>query len=138
MGDARERQQVVLAEGLHFDVAHEHEFVVVLVEGGLEDLGGVDAQSGEEFGVGAGDAARGLLEAGPVGVLADGDQDLPDGGFDPPQVHRVFDGAAVDAAVDEAGGQVVEFSHRPSLRVFLMSPSGVCHRAGTRKGPPTR
>jgi hypothetical protein len=115
---------------------------VVLVEGGLEDLAGVDAQPGEEFGVRAGDASRGLLEAGAVGVVADGRQDLSDGGFDPAQVHRVFDGAAVDAAVDESGGQVVEFSHRTSLRVPPDTPSVLRHQAALpqvrKTGLPTR
>jgi hypothetical protein len=55
-------------------------------EGGLEDLGGVDAQAGEKLGVGTRHAGRRLEQTVAVGVLAEGDQDLTDRALYPPEI----------------------------------------------------
>src|SRR5690606_23001476 len=82
VGDADEREQVVLAGAGDLDVLDEHELVVGDVEGGAQVRLGVLREPGEELLVGARDAGRGLLEPLTVRVLPDGDQDLPHGGLD--------------------------------------------------------
>ena len=86
MGDSEERQQVVLAEGVEGDVADHDHLVVVHVEGPDEVGGGVLVDAAAHLGVHAGHPCRGLLQAVTGGVLADGHQDLSDGGLDAAQV----------------------------------------------------
>ena len=59
---------------------------MVLVEGRLEHVVGVDVQPAEDLGVGLGDPARGLLQPLTVGVLADREQQLAHGRLGPGQV----------------------------------------------------
>ena len=82
-----ERHQVVLAGGVERDVLDQHEFLVVEVEGGGQDLGGVVVQAGKHFHVGLGHPLRGVQETAAIRVLADRQQDFPHGGFDPGAVH---------------------------------------------------
>jgi hypothetical protein len=68
----------------------------------------VDAQAGEEFGVRARDPGRGALQALPVRVLADRDQDLPDRLLDPREVDGLLDRRTGERAVDQPRGEVVD------------------------------
>ncbi|GAA3344383.1 hypothetical protein GCM10020358_47400 [Amorphoplanes nipponensis] len=107
MGDALERQQVMLAEAHQLDVADQHEFLVVGLERRGEHLRRVDPQAGEELRVRAGDAGRGALETVAVRVLTDGDEDLPDRLLDAGQVDGLLDRGAGELAVDQTRGEVV-------------------------------
>ncbi|GLY05227.1 hypothetical protein Acsp01_56060 [Actinoplanes sp. NBRC 101535] len=82
---------------------------MVRLEGGGEHGGRVDPQAGEEFGVGAGHPGGGALQAVAVRVLADGEEDLPDRLLDPPEVDGLLDRRTGELAVDQPGGEVVEF-----------------------------
>jgi hypothetical protein len=107
VGDALERQEVVLAEAHQLDVPDEHEFLVVRLERCGEHLRRVDPQAGEELGVGAGDAGRGALQTVAVRVLTDGDEDLPDRFLDAGQVDGLLNRGAGELAVDQTCGEVV-------------------------------
>jgi hypothetical protein len=92
MGLALEGHEVVLADGVEGDVLEDDQLVVFLVEVGLEELGGILPQAAEKFGVHLGDAGGGACEAFTVGVFADGDEDLANGGFDARQIDTAFEG----------------------------------------------
>ncbi|MBB5871242.1 hypothetical protein F4553_004621 [Allocatelliglobosispora scoriae] len=64
---------------------------MICLERRTQDLGGIDPQTGEELGIGAGDPGRGLGEPVPIGVLADGDEDLANRSLDARQVNGVLD-----------------------------------------------
>jgi catechol 2,3-dioxygenase-like lactoylglutathione lyase family enzyme len=98
----------MLAEAEHGDVAYQHEFLVVGLERGLEDLIRVDPEPGEELRVGAGDPGRGLLESIAVGVLPDRDEDLAYRVLDPDEVDRFLDRRTGDRPVYQPSGEVVE------------------------------
>jgi hypothetical protein len=51
---------------------------------------------------------RGALEAVPVGVLADRDEDLPDRLLDAGEVNGVLDRGTGELAVDQPGGEIVQ------------------------------
>ena len=74
---AEKRHQVVLAHGVERDVAHQHHFLVVLVERGGEVLGRVLLQTREHLLVHARHARRRLAQALAVGVLAHPFQNEP-------------------------------------------------------------
>ena len=96
MGDPGEGHEVVLAHRPQLDVAHQHHLVVPDVEGGGEHVLGTLAQTRRQLGVGPGDARRGVVQALPLRVLTDREEQLADGGL----------GARVvelgDLALDEA------------------------------------
>jgi hypothetical protein len=77
---------------------------VVGLEHSGEYLGRVDAQTGEQLGVRAGDPGRGATQAFAIRILADSDQDLPDGRLDPGQVDGFVDPGATYPPVDQTGG----------------------------------
>jgi hypothetical protein len=81
---------------------------VVGLEGGLEDLGRVDPQAGEQLRIGPGDPRRGALEPIAVGVFADRDEDLANCLLDPPEVDGLLDRSTGEFAVDQAGGEIVQ------------------------------
>jgi hypothetical protein len=81
---------------------------VVGLERGGEHLGRVDAQAGEQLGIRTRDPGRRAPQAVAIRVLADGDEDLPDGRLDPRQVDSLFDPGATYPPVDQAGGQVIQ------------------------------
>ena len=83
VGDTVEGDQVVLARRVHRDVAHQDEFLVPFVEGGVEHLVGICEQSAEHLAVGARDPRRGVAQPLTLGVLADGDQQFPYGRLGP-------------------------------------------------------
>ena len=87
MGHADEGQQVMLAHGVERDVPHGDHLVAAGLVEDLDMLGGVGGEAAENLGVHFSHTAGGLLYAGAVGVLPDGQQDFPDGGFDSLQVH---------------------------------------------------
>ncbi|GIG73757.1 hypothetical protein Pfl04_21610 [Planosporangium flavigriseum] len=98
----------MLTEAHHLDVPDEHQLLVVGLERRGEHLSRVDPQAGEELGVRPRDPGRRTAQAVAVGVLADGDQDLPDSGLDPRQVDDALDAGTTQPPVDKTGGQVVE------------------------------
>jgi hypothetical protein len=100
---------VVLAHRHDLDVADEDELLVVRLEGRGQDLGRVDAQAGEELGVGAGDPGGCLAQPVAVGILADGDEDLADRGLDALQVDVALDLDAAELATDQPSRDMVEF-----------------------------
>jgi hypothetical protein len=81
---------------------------MVSLEAGGQHLSRVDPQTGEEFGIGPGDPGRGLDQTVTVRILADRDQDLAYGLLDPPKVNGLLNGLAVELAVDQPGGEVVQ------------------------------
>jgi len=83
---------------------------VVRLEGDRQDLGRLDPQPGEQLRVRPRDPARRVAEPVAVRVLADGDQDLPYGGLDPPQVDDPVNGDAAKLATDQPGGDFVQFT----------------------------
>jgi hypothetical protein len=107
VGDALERQQMVLAETHQLDVANEHELLVVRLERRGEHLGRVDPQAGEELGVGPGHPGGGADQAVAVRILTEGDEDLPDRFLDAGQVDGALDRRAGELAVDQTRGEVV-------------------------------
>src|SRR5436190_11409335 len=80
--DADPRHEVVLAGAGHLDVLDQHHLVVIGVEDRGERALRMRAEAGEDLGVHARDAVRRRTQPVPVGVLADGEQDLADGGGD--------------------------------------------------------
>ena len=88
VADAEERQEVVLAEGIDFDVPHEDHVVGVDVEHRSAQEGdGVLSVAGEQRAPGVRDAARGLGEALAPGVFADGGEPAAHEGFGLVAVH---------------------------------------------------
>jgi hypothetical protein len=106
--DAVERQEVVLAQRHHLDVAYEHQFLVVCLERGREHLRRVDPQSGEQFRVRASDPCGRSPQPIPVGVLTDRDEDLAYRSLDAGEVDGLGDVVAAESAVDQPGGEMVE------------------------------
>ena len=112
VGPADERHEVVLAQRREGDVAHQDHLVVMGLEGDLEVMVGVLEQPAEDLGVHGGDALGRALQAVAVGILADGDEDLP---------HRLLDA--------EAG----PWSRRPTLGGRRRRRT----KADARRAPPT-
>ncbi len=81
---------------------------MVRLEGRGQDLRRVDAEAGEELGIGAGDPGGRLAQPVAVGVLADGEEDLADRGLDALQVDVALDLDAAELAADQARRDVVE------------------------------
>jgi hypothetical protein len=77
---------------------------VVGLERGGEHLRRVDPQAGEQLGVRARDPGRRPAQAVALRILADGNQDLPDGRLDPRQVDGLLDPGATYPPVDQTGG----------------------------------
>src|SRR6478609_6827393 len=75
-----ERHEVVLAHRPELDVADQHHLVVAEVEGRGQHVRGGLAQAGGQLLVGAGHPGRGVPEPLTVGVLPEGDQQLPNRG----------------------------------------------------------
>ena len=78
MRDAVERHQMVLAGGVHRDLLDQHQFVVLLVKGGVQHRIRVGVQPGEHLLVRARDPGGRFLQPVPVGVLTDRDQQFAD------------------------------------------------------------
>src|SRR5690625_3303304 len=81
VGDPEERQQVMLAHGVEAEIAHQHQLLVVDVEGGCQRLLGVLVQAEEHLLVHPGHPGGRVLQAFAVWVLADRGEDLPDRGL---------------------------------------------------------
>jgi hypothetical protein len=78
---------MVLADTVDSDVTYEHKFVVVRLESGDEVLAWVLSETRENLGVHARHTRRRCAKTFAFGVLPDCREDLPDGRFDPRQVH---------------------------------------------------
>jgi hypothetical protein len=90
---------MVLAHGEHLDVSDQDQLVVPEVERGGEHVAGVLVQPGEDLGAGPGDAEGSVPQAVAIGVLADADEELADGGLDPGNVEPRA-GSPVELPVD--------------------------------------
>ena len=77
----------MLAHRIEGDVAHQHHFLVVLVERRLEVLGRILRQACEHLFVHLGDAFRRLEKPFAIGILPDAFQDEPHACFDFFSVH---------------------------------------------------
>jgi hypothetical protein len=77
--DAVERYQMVLARGVERDVLDQHEFLVVQVELGGQDVLGILVQAREDLGVSLGNTLRRIHQTTAIRVLAHGNEDLADG-----------------------------------------------------------
>ncbi|GAB2582370.1 hypothetical protein Aab01nite_59730 [Paractinoplanes abujensis] len=82
---------------------------MVGLEGGLQDLGRVDPQAREELRVRPGHSRRGALQPVAVGIFPDRDEDLANRLLDPPEVDGLLDRSTGELAVDQAGGEIVQF-----------------------------
>src|ERR671911_756474 len=82
VGLADEGHEVMLTEGMQRYVSYEHHLAMFFLEPHVKMPGGVIGKTGEEEGVGFGDAARRAFQAFPFRVFAYGYQYLPDGVFD--------------------------------------------------------
>ena len=71
-------------------ISYEDHLAMFFLEAHVQMSGGVIGQSGEEERVGFGDAVRRCPEALPFRVFPYGDQNLPDGAFDPRSIHPVL------------------------------------------------
>jgi hypothetical protein len=112
IGDVRpagEREEMMLAEGLEFDVAEEDDLVVTFMEDGAEMEPGILIEAGEEFGIRPGDAVGGLEESLAVGVFTDGQKNLADGALEPGQIHAVGGDGRVDFVF--MGAKAIGFGH---------------------------
>ena len=76
MGDPVERDEVVLAGAVELDVAHHDHLVVVDRERGPQHVVRRLVQSRERLRVGPGHPVGGVAQTLPLGVLADGDEQL--------------------------------------------------------------
>jgi hypothetical protein len=72
---------VVLTRRVHRDVLDQHQFVVLLVERGVEHVVGIDVEAGEHLPVRPCHPRRGVDQALALRVLSNGDQQLAHGGF---------------------------------------------------------
>jgi hypothetical protein len=70
----------------------------------------VDPEPGEQFRVRLRDPDRGAPQSVPVGILTDGDEDLPYGVFDPFEVNGLLDGTAARPAIDQSSSQIVQLA----------------------------
>ncbi len=84
MGHAHERKQVVLADRTEGDVPQQNRLGVVTFERDsfAELLRRILVEAGEELLVGVGNAGRGRDQTWTQRILADGGEDLSDGGLD--------------------------------------------------------
>ncbi|MBB2945692.1 hypothetical protein FB565_005450 [Actinoplanes lutulentus] len=82
---------------------------MVRFERGGEHGRRVDPEASEELRVSAGDPGGSAFETVTVRILADRDEDLPDRFLDPPEVDGLLDRGSGELAVDQTGGEVVEF-----------------------------
>jgi hypothetical protein len=73
------RDEVVLADGVERDVLHQHQLVVALLEGGLQDVGWVDVVPGEDLFVRPRYPSRSVTQAFTLRILADRHQQLSNG-----------------------------------------------------------
>src|SRR3712207_825849 len=80
---------MMFAESCYRQVADENEVARIFFKGSREMAGGVFGEAAEESGVGVGDALGGLDKALPVGVLADGEEDLTHSPCDARPVHHI-------------------------------------------------
>ena len=81
MGDAVERDQMMLAGGVHRDLFDEHQFVMLFIERGVQDVIGIGVEAGEDLLVGARHPGRGIPQTLPVGILTDRTQQFANRGF---------------------------------------------------------
>ena len=70
MGHAMERQQVMLAHRIQFDVLDQHQFVGIHVEVLLQHIGRGSLQTGEQLAARAGDTVRRFHQSLALGILA--------------------------------------------------------------------
>ena len=70
MGHAVERQQVMLAHRIQFDVLDQHQFVGIHVEVLLQHIGRGSLQTGEQLAARAGDTVRRFHQPLALGILA--------------------------------------------------------------------
>src|SRR5690606_29687984 len=109
VGDTVEGNEVVFAGGVQVDIADEDEFFVADVEGDVEDFRRVAVESGEDLLIGPGSSARSLEQTLPVGVFADGDEDLTHGSGDALLVDLVLLPRGGGA---ETGGALFDIGHQ--------------------------
>ena len=128
---AVEGHQVVLAGRVHRDVLDQHQLVVVLVEGGRQDLGRVLPEPGEGLGVGPGHPGGGVPQPVAVRVLPDRDQQLADGAA---ARSRLVDSAAADRARPARGASLIAV--RGSDVADRVAPSWPLQRAAVLRGRP--
>src|SRR6478735_1153750 len=74
-----EGHEVVLAGAVELDVPHDDELLVVDLERRAEHVGRRHVEAGVDLGERPGHPARGVEQALAVGVLTDGEEQLPDG-----------------------------------------------------------
>src|SRR6478752_1771773 len=74
-----EGHEVVLARAVELDVPHDDELLVVDLERRAEHVGRRHVEAGVDLGERPGHPARGVEQALAVGVLTDGEEQLPDG-----------------------------------------------------------
>ncbi len=79
MGEAMERQQVMLAHREEGHVAQDHHLVVALFEPNLQQALRLDGQAAKDLFIRLRDSPRRLGEPFAIGVLADGQQQLASG-----------------------------------------------------------
>ena len=71
MGHAMERQQVMLAHRIQFDVLDQHQLFGIHVEVLLQHIGRGSLQTGEQLAARAGDTVRRFHQSLALGILAD-------------------------------------------------------------------
>ncbi|BCW56825.1 hypothetical protein StoSoilB20_01720 [Arthrobacter sp. StoSoilB20] len=112
MRHAMERHKVVLTRRVEGDVLHKDKLLMVEVERGGKDIRGVLVQTREDLGVRLGHALWRVQEASTLRVFTDGQEDLPDSGFN---ARTVYFMAVLGAHGGTVGGGevvvVVEMSH---------------------------
>ena len=84
---AEKRHQMMLAGGIDRYILHHHEFPVILAKSAIQHGGGVRVQTGENLGIGTCHPSRGFPQPLAVGILADGQEKLPDGTLRPLMIH---------------------------------------------------
>ena len=96
----------MFAHTVEADVADEHQLVVFFLEHALQVAGGVGVQASKQLGVHPGDASGSVFQAGALGILADGQQDLTHGRLNAGQIHVLHAGWGnnISRAVDEKIG----------------------------------
>jgi len=89
VGAAVEGEEVMLAHGEERNIAQDDHLRMAFLKSNFEEFGGVDAKTAEDFGISVGDAARGIPQPLAVGIFADGEEHLADGGFNPGRIERL-------------------------------------------------